>query len=54
VVFAGKLIHDAMNYSLTQKGWQDRGVNFEPFLNYVSCFCGNQLGKIETSELNRL
>ncbi|MGI6090417.1 MAG: pyridoxamine kinase [Saccharofermentanales bacterium] len=54
VVFAGKLIHDAMTYSLTQKGWQARGVNFEPFLNYVSHFCGNQRGKVEAPELSQL
>ncbi len=39
VNFAGELIHDAMSFSLSQKGWQARGVNFEPFLPRVSDFC---------------
>ncbi|NLB10326.1 MAG: pyridoxamine kinase [Clostridiaceae bacterium] len=41
VRFAGELVHDAMEFSLSQEGWQDRGVNFEPFLCKVADFCSS-------------
>ncbi|HHU07234.1 MAG TPA: pyridoxamine kinase [Clostridiaceae bacterium] len=41
VRFAGELVHDAMEFSFSQEGWQDRGVNFEPFLRSVADYCGS-------------
>ena len=53
VVFAGKFVHDAMVYSLTQEGWRERGVNFEPFLSYVAGFCAHERSRVQAPELSK-
>lgn len=40
VRFAGELVYDAIEFSFSQEGWQNRGVNFEPFLSKIADFCG--------------
>lgn len=41
VSFAGQFVYDSIDFSITQPGHEERGINFEPLLKDVVEFCNS-------------